>query len=73
MGLIYWKPVELLISYGLSNLQQIDALNRLSCKIISLLQYLTEVVENKWPHYSIAMYGWDLNNDFTWGKCPLLL
>lgn len=24
--LIYWKPVQLLISYGLNNLQQIDAL-----------------------------------------------
>ena len=73
MGLIYWKPVEPLISYGLSNLQQIDALNRLSCKIIRLLQYLTEVVENKWPCFSIAMYGWDLNNDLTQGKCSLLL
>lgn len=73
MGLIHWKYVELLISYGLSNLQQINALNCLFYGTISLLQHPTELVENKWPHYSIAMYGWDLNNYFRWGKRSLLL
>lgn len=45
MGLIHLKSVELLISYGLSNLQQIDALNCLSHGAISLLQHLTELVK----------------------------